>query len=1230
VEESFSLKLNSKKALALLKASQKGALLFSEGTYQIEIFDRPVKETFWPFFQLDDQGKIVDCFCTCKEAEKKRSCPHLAAAYLKIFNKHSQPLHLRFRDSLWNQLCQIASRRHGYDRSVLGGNMKKGYRALSITKRALFYVRPLTPQGEKRLLEIIASRPAETEETSLKFSNLSQQELLLWREGRPSYSLRFELSFWSDLAKWWMLLQERGEPCKIAFRDLKKGPPRWVVVRFDRYVEARFYIAQVNWSHILPALKSLPTPIPIHEFSTQSIRKIIYDKEERALLLDVEPIPEKMKTPRSKEVYELGEWIYVPKEGFFSSGPDPIFQEKKIPEAKIASVLNRHVKTIRKYLSGTEIHEDSIKPSYVIEIDARGRLSIELYLFEPGDLQGENSAYFGPWVYLEGRGFYLLDNPLFSGVKRVLLKHRVADFIQRHRHWLNNYEGFQTHLSTFQSHLTFSVTPEGVLHFDARLDVSEELGELIDFGEWIYLKGRGFYAKMSNRNSFVLKPGLSVPREEVSHFIWSHREELHQIQGFFALVNPLEDVKLRIFLNESQQIVVSPQYLFKIPERASVAQFFGDFIFIPGLGFSEIPSEQRLPLRYVEKSILAPADEPYFLSYEIETLAPFISSIDSRLQKPEVTYLQVEKLRREERGQGLGWIFEFKLKTEIGEVALFDIWHALQTKKTYLFSPGGLIFLHHARFHWLKNIGKKRWLKRGRALKLSTLEWIRLNVFEEVREPIEEKSRLLLMELNSFHSSLPIQLDGLESHLRSYQEVGVRWLWFLYTQGLSGLLCDEMGLGKTHQAMGLIAAAMNHSKVKILVVTPTSVIYHWEELLKRFLPKVRVSVFYGVARTLETFAEECDLLLTSYGTLRSEKAALARLFFEIAIFDEVQIAKNSHSQTHRALRKIDAKMRLGLTGTPIENRLLELKALFDLILPSYLPTEAVFRGLFINPIEKYQDVEKRALLSKLIKPFILRRKKSEVLLELPEKIEEISYCTLSPEQKELYQKALLASKEFLLTELNDMKRPPPLLHIFALLTTLKRICDHPTLITKQFDDYQKHASGKWELFVELLEEAHESGQKVVVFSQYLEMLDLIERYLREKGIGFAGIRGSTRNRKGEVERFSQDPHCLVFVASLQAAGVGIDLIAASVVIHYDRWWNPAKENQATDRVHRMGQSRGVQVFKLVTKGTIEEHIHNLIEKKRALERGILLYDDQEEIKQMNRSELIELLSLSHL
>lgn len=545
-------------------------------------------------------------------------------------------------------------------------------------------------------------------------------------------------------------------------------------------------------------------------------------------------------------------------------------------------------------------------------------------------------------------------------------------------------------------------------------------------------------------------------------------------------------------------------------------------------------------------------------------------------------------------------------------------------------SPQGLIFLHHARFHWLKNIGKKRWLKRGRALKLSTLEWIRLNVFEEVREPIEEKSRLLLMELNSFHSSLPIQLDGLESHLRSYQEVGVRWLWFLYTQGLSGLLCDEMGLGKTHQAMGLIAAAMNHSKVKILVVTPTSVIYHWEELLKRFLPKVRVSVFYGVARTLETFAEECDLLLTSYGTLRSEKAALARLFFEIAIFDEVQIAKNSHSQTHRALRKIDAKMRLGLTGTPIENRLLELKALFDLILPSYLPTEAVFRGLFINPIEKYQDVEKRALLSKLIKPFILRRKKSEVLLELPEKIEEISYCTLSPEQKELYQKALLASKEFLLTELNDMKRPPPLLHIFALLTTLKRICDHPTLITKQFDDYQKHASGKWELFVELLEEAHESGQKVVVFSQYLEMLDLIERYLREKGIGFAGIRGSTRNRKGEVERFSQDPHCLVFVASLQAAGVGIDLIAASVVIHYDRWWNPAKENQATDRVHRMGQSRGVQVFKLVTKGTIEEHIHNLIEKKRALERGILLYDDQEEIKQMNRSELIELLSLSHL
>ena len=198
------------------------------------------------------------------------------------------------------------------------------------------------------------------------------------------------------------------------------------------------------------------------------------------------------------------------------------------------------------------------------------------------------------------------------------------------------------------------------------------------------------------------------------------------------------------------------------------------------------------------------------------------------------------------------------------------------------------------------------------------------------------------------------------------------------------------------------------------------------------------------------------------------------------------------------------------------------------------------------------------------------------------------------------------------------------MHVFALLTKLKQICDHPALYKNDVENYKKHASGKWDLFVELLNETRESGQKLVVFSQYLGMLDIIESHLKEHQIGFAGIRGSTRDRKEQVAKFRDDPKCEVFIGSLQAAGVGIDLISASVVIHYDRWWNPAKENQATDRVHRIGQNRGVQVFKLVTKNTIEEHIHDLIEKKKGLLEDIVGQTDADQLNILSRDEIIKI------
>jgi SNF2 family DNA or RNA helicase len=322
---------------------------------------------------------------------------------------------------------------------------------------------------------------------------------------------------------------------------------------------------------------------------------------------------------------------------------------------------------------------------------------------------------------------------------------------------------------------------------------------------------------------------------------------------------------------------------------------------------------------------------------------------------------------------------------------------------------------------------------------------------------------------------------------------------------------------------------------------------------------------------------------------------------------------------------VQARMTLGLTGTPIENNLRELKSLFDIVLPSYMPEEPTFRKIFSNPIEKDGDPKAKALLGRYIRPFMLRRRKVEVLQDLPEKTEELSHCELSTEQVALYQEVLATGRKQIVENLEDGSKPIPYVHIFALLTKLKQICNHPAAYLKDAANYASHQSGKWDLFVELLYQARLSKQKVVVFTQYLDTLDIMEHYLTEKGIGYATIRGQTVNRGEQLKRFKHEPECEIFLGSLNAAGLGIDLTAASVVIHFDRWWNPSRENQATDRVHRIGQQRGVQVFKLITKNTLEENINRLIQRKAKLINEIVSSDDQNVVKHFTRTELLELL-----
>lgn len=424
--------------------------------------------------------------------------------------------------------------------------------------------------------------------------------------------------------------------------------------------------------------------------------------------------------------------------------------------------------------------------------------------------------------------------------------------------------------------------------------------------------------------------------------------------------------------------------------------------------------------------------------------------------------------------------------------------------------------------------------------------------------------------------------------LYGYQQTGYQWLWLLQQNGFGGLLCDDMGLGKTHQAIALIAALLkNGPGSKILIVCPTSVIDHWRDKLARLVPGA-------------------DITLTTYGLVRSRFEQFRGQKFDLVVLDEMQTIKNADTATHHALRALDKRVAVGLTGTPIENHEGELKTLLDFVVPGYLP----------------KHVADRPTLQRLVRPFVLRRTKAQVLTELPPKIVDKRYCELTSEQRALYRRVLESRAKPLRAQLRA-GGSVSYVHIFAALNYLKQICNHPASAGGGFG--ADVTSGKWEMFLELLDECLTSGLKVVVFSQYLQMLALIEEHLFRHDIGYASIKGATRDRGEEINRFRDDPHCRVFTASLRAGGLGIDLTSASVVIHYDRWWNQAREDQATDRVHRLGQNKGVQVIKLITRNTIEDKIDELITRKGALATELIRPDDPSLVKQFTREELDELL-----
>ncbi len=566
----------------------------------------------------------------------------------------------------------------------------------------------------------------------------------------------------------------------------------------------------------------------------------------------------------------------------------------------------------------------------------------------------------------------------------------------------------------------------------------------------------------------------------------------------------------------------------------------------------------------------------------------------------------------------------YKLKFDFGDFELRELRESIdamkrgdrfyRTKKVYLDleDPGIVNFLNLLEDLGLENINdnevyidKSKVLYIQEKLKDRNLSFIKGgNVLQEIVGKLlnkEFKRKLVPKALNA--------------ELRPYQKEGFKWINEITDLGFGGVLADDMGLGKTLQ---IIAFLLSQKKSKSIVVVPTSVIYNWMDEFEKFAPSIRIGLVHGSKskrdKVLREFKrglgikieednlkeksyEKYDVLLTTYGTLKNDEKAYENLSFDYCIIDEAQNIKNPAAQATLSVKNIKSRCNIALTGTPIENNLMELWSIFDFVMPGYLFTKERFRERFIL------DESNLSELKYLITPFILRRLKEDVLSELPEKLEKKYLVEMKGKQKQLYSFYVKAIKNQLNENKSSEKSGRDKINLFSYLTKLREICLDPSLVVPDYTG----GSSKLTVVKEIVKDASESGKKILLFSQFTSVLKKIEEDFKKEDISYLYLDGGTsaKDRVERVKKFNEDSNIKVFLISLKAGGVGLNLTSASVVIHFDPWWNPAVEDQATDRAHRFGQENKVEVIKLVAKDTIEEKIVLMQEDKRELIQSLM-------------------------
>ncbi|NQX66690.1 DEAD/DEAH box helicase [Paenibacillus alba] len=615
---------------------------------------------------------------------------------------------------------------------------------------------------------------------------------------------------------------------------------------------------------------------------------------------------------------------------------------------------------------------------------------------------------------------------------------------------------------------------------------------------------------------------------------------------------------------------------------------------------------------------------------------------------------------------GMDQIIQFDWRVALGGVDLSEEEFAqlAEQKKRLIYIRGKWVQLDPAYLEQIKATMRQMEKKKGLSFR-EVLEMHLLDSGEEadadtalsakeedkakmkIRVELNSSLKTLLRQLNQT-KSIPLveRIEGLEADLRHYQQEGVSWLLFLRKIGLGGCLADDMGLGKTIQFIAYLLA-MESGSTPSLLICPTSVLGNWQKELARFAPGLNIHLHYGAQRArgeeFEASIQGADLVITSYNIAQLDEKELSGVKWDALCLDEAQNIKNVYTKQSQAIRGLDAVQRIALTGTPIENRLTELWSIFDFINPGYLGTLKHFNHQYAGPIENSEEDSPllAARVQRLVRPFLLRRVKKDpaIQLDLPDKYESKAYVALTPEQGALYENVVQSLMEKIEAVSGIEKKGL----ILASLMKLKQVCDHPSLFLKDggagagiaATGIDKAArSAKLERLLEMIDELRSEGGSCLIFTQFVEMGHLLQaRIAQERGEPVQFLHGglSKAKRDDMIARFQDESlpaeeRCHIFILSLKAGGTGLNLTAANHVFHYDRWWNPAVENQATDRAFRIGQTRDVQVHKFVTLGTLEERIDEMITRKKGLSDQFV-GTGENWVTEMSTGELRELFAL---